>query len=1386
MFCGSYLEDGVRKPYIDSDGRPFSTLKGYICPQNSKCLTVENPYSGTVSFDNFLQSLEMVFVIMSFNTFTDIMYDIVQTEYLAASLFFIVGSLALGLWLANLFIAVIVTSFKETREEEGKVETGDPARRARAAFAISNVHIVHLCRTKIGRGYYYCRELPLFFIFVDLVIQCTISSEATEKDIQSSYNYQLFLTSILGLEIVLRFVLYLPRVKLFFSSPMNCMDLTLAVATGIILIPHIYAQKILYAWLSIFQIARFYRVVIAIGFVRDLWARVVSDFRPIASLTVFYYLVTFLTSLLACVLLRGIIPMNGDDGVNFFAFQSLSNAFIGLYVVSTTENWTELMYIAIESADTNFSRACIAAFFIGWFILSNYVVLNIFIAIISENLDISPDGKRREQIKAFIVDLINERKDHNVFHDTRDLLAEKLGFKKKTKIFIANTLHMVERDKLGNFLKSLEDDTKEEEDDFKAPGSLFRDIIDLPFLPIKSFLAKRKQKQLDNPFHDSNEIKEYDSEQHVNNDDIVSGLIQAKKQLQESRLAYLKEHPRYNKSCNMFKPDNPLRVFCQSIVASSYGTRIEGKNPSPIVWYLFSMFMLLATIALVTIATIATPLYYQKMTMENSGLNGVIITDIVFVLLFTVEAGIKVIADGLYNTPNAFLRSVWGSIDSIVLISLWINMIQEMRNRTTAARLIRAFKALRALRLLSFSSKAQELFHNVLIVGVSKLFTATVVAVGLLFPFSVWGLNIFRGRLYECTDGDLEGSLTKCVGEFINVPFNWNVLSPRVVTSEYYDFNTFGHSFRILFEIISLEGWVDVLQSVMNIPPGGFSAPYYYADQFNAVFVMFYNLISTVFILTLFLSVIIQNYSVIRGSAFMTTDQKNWYELERTLKQIRPAKRPSDIVEGSFRWKVYQLVIEPSSWLSLASTANLWILVLFFCIDFYPSSISYQRGCEYASLFFTFVYLNFVFLKLYALGIGKFFRRRWDVFGFIVTSCAFGMGIVTSVFIDPRSFIVFNNVQKVFSAGMLILLIPRSRRLDQLVKTVEASASNVGNLLIVWAILYLAYGIAFNQVFGLTRIGPNGSTFVNFRTVPRSLVLLFRMSCGEGWNQIMSDYVVEYPYCYVSNNNSGSDCGSSVYGLFLFISWNVISMYIFANMFVSLIYENFSYVSRRADGKINRDEIRKFKNTWFEFDPSSTGYIPTSKLHDLLGKLDGYFSLRIHEGNWKVRSILVNSMAETANKYVVDIDALNKELRNYPVREHLEKRDIYERFCKHALLMADPVKGINFNQLLLQFPFYKDFKYSESLKLHDYIRYREIERRVIALVQQARYEGTILMVQSIVKYRNMKRLGVTNWGEWTTDSWKHHNDESTEVEAEFGSPDSANKLLPTITVQEMD
>jgi archaellum biogenesis protein FlaJ (TadC family) len=106
-------------------------------------------------------------------------------------------------------------------------------------------------------------------------------------------------------------------------------------------------------------------------------------------------MITFLTAILACQLVRGDIPTVDNFGNQYeMSFRTIWNSFLGMYQILSSENWTQVLYAATEF-QTQYHVAWISAtFFIAWFIVANSnipfgsntdriaVVLSMFIAII--------------------------------------------------------------------------------------------------------------------------------------------------------------------------------------------------------------------------------------------------------------------------------------------------------------------------------------------------------------------------------------------------------------------------------------------------------------------------------------------------------------------------------------------------------------------------------------------------------------------------------------------------------------------------------------------------------------------------------------------------------------------------------------------------------------------------------------------------------------------------------------------------------------------------------------------------------------------------------------------------------------------------------------------
>ena len=266
QFCGGWLDEttGDAMPWLTADGG-FSegSAKGYLCPQGSRCVEGGNPYNGTVSFDNILQSLELVFVIMSSNTFSDLLYYLTQSDALIAALFFAFGIVIMSLWLINLLIAVITSSFQVIREESKTSAFTAEERNDNLEPEDHPLKRVNPLKKL------YKKSNPFWIAIIVYGLVCQ-----TLRTANMSHAHQTFVdTSETAVTIALLFEIIIRLAvdwRFFFYKPRNVVDFFLAIITTIIQIPKIHDSGQPYAWLTLFQILRIYRVVLAVPLTRDL------------------------------------------------------------------------------------------------------------------------------------------------------------------------------------------------------------------------------------------------------------------------------------------------------------------------------------------------------------------------------------------------------------------------------------------------------------------------------------------------------------------------------------------------------------------------------------------------------------------------------------------------------------------------------------------------------------------------------------------------------------------------------------------------------------------------------------------------------------------------------------------------------------------------------------------------------------------------------------------------------------------------------------------------------------------------------------------------------------------------------------------------------------
>ncbi|EMR70685.1 putative ion transporter protein [Eutypa lata UCREL1] len=962
-FCGGHLDNQtgeplpwVRSPFPDS----FEVLepgtddaKGFLCPRGSVCLEQESPNNGTVNFDDIVHSLELVFVIMSANTWSDLMYSTTKSDFLPAALFYGAGIMIMMLWLTNLMIAVITSSFQVIREES-KASAFTSAQEA-----INLEENERLLRTsKIQRIYDKTWLVWVLIIAFDLLCQSLRSHDMPPLRANIIFATEIVVTILLDFEIII---------------------------------------------------------------------------SGIGNLIVFVFLITYIMAIFAVQLFRGEIPLYDDDGELIkISFYNMFNSFIGMYQILSSENWTSILYDVTSyttALDTSWYGA---AFLIGWFTLSWFIIVNMFIAVIQENFDVSEDEKRLEQVKAFL-----QRKELGSHATSTLALSEIFSFGRSRK----------KKDPLDYGPATME--------------MLLKDAV------VREFLDDTLDPLQEDPSRSQSSLHGGKSAVKMNFVSSAWGKVRNTFSSKEPNPFYT--NLRFDMPNDTLDPRQMARQVVTAAAARQYWQLHEFQPSNWFVWI-----------------------------------------DTSFAILFSVEAVIKIVADGLFFTPNAYYRSSWGIIDGVVLISLWINVITILSSNGAVSRAV---------------------------VAGWKIVSAAFVSLSLLIPFAIYATTLFNGQFVLCNDDSIT-FLNECFGEFESSPFNpdWPLLAPRVAANPFYDFDDFGSSLFILFQIVSQEGWVDVSFSAQAITGRG-TQPRDFTAIGNAMFFVVFNLLGTVFVLTLFISVFMRNYTEQTGVAFLTADQRSWLELRKLLRQISPSR--TSYHETGKKWKkwCHKRAIEKRGKWYTAITTVLVLHLIFLMLEYYPEPEWWTNTRNVIFLLFTFIYIANIGIRIAGFGWKRFRKSSWDVYSLFAVAGAFTTSVML---ISKRDVETFAQLHKFFLVAIVLLLIPRNDALDQLFKTAAASLSTIINLLATWLVFFLVFAIALTQTFSLTRFGPNEDSNVNFRTVPNALILLFRMSVGEGWNELMEDYAtIAPPLCVEDPDFFETDCGSTSWARTLFIAWNL-------------------------------------------------------------------------------------------------------------------------------------------------------------------------------------------------------------------------------------------------------
>ncbi|XP_037832720.1 voltage-dependent L-type calcium channel subunit alpha-1D isoform X17 [Kryptolebias marmoratus] len=274
--------------------------------------------------------------------------------------------------------------------------------------------------------------------------------------------------------------------------------------------------------------------------------------------------------------------------------------------------------------------------------------------------------------------------------------------------------------------------------------------------------------------------------------------------------------------------NNPIRRACISLVE----------------WKPFDIFILLSIFANCVALAIYIPFPGDDSNSTNQELETV---EYAFLIIFTIETFLKIIAYGLVMHQNSYVRNGWNMLDFVIVIVGLFSVVLEMITKDADSggqsggkpggfdvKALRAFRVLRPLRLVSGVPSLQVVLNSIIKAMVPLLHIALLVLFVIII-YAIIGLELFIGKMHatcfviktgalveeEPAPCAVSGHGRRCLLNGTVCREGWQGPNNGIT-----NFDNFLFAMLTVFQCITMEGWTDVLYWMNDAM--GFELPWVY------------------------------------------------------------------------------------------------------------------------------------------------------------------------------------------------------------------------------------------------------------------------------------------------------------------------------------------------------------------------------------------------------------------------------------------------------------------------------------------------------------------------------------------------------------------------------
>lgn len=1315
------------------DPRSYGSDTWSVEAGTMRCLPNGNPNGGWSSFDNVGVAIAWIFASITLEGWVDSMYAVGSTWssknvwiYCIVWTYYLMMIVLCNFVLINLFLAVVADEYTAQEISEKEVRD-DKIEEVKQSYLTDGYEIDYDLqaaeREKKARGneevlpepwgpgwvriFYNIatnnkfNSIITFIIVINTVIMGLERYPEDPTIVAFSEITNYIFTAIFFLEMVIKLIGLHPRG--YVQDSFNVFDgVVVMISLVELLLAALGSGGGGLAVLRSFRLVRVFKLARSWKDLQKLLTTIANSLVDVMSAAMLMVLVMFIFCLLGMQFFGGQwtpdafgggcsidnstgtpgIGCEGDD-VPRANFDDFGWAFVTVFQVLTGENWNDLLWAGIAAGHYSAGTAVIAViYFVLLNIIGNYVIMNIFLAILLAGFDAPDDDDEEEDVKPKGdikgAKVLPQEKYEMKVEESEEAAQEGDVHKKRKMIgqrSVAGEIH---------------DDTTEPIPSDEAEPELVLAGRSLCCLGPKNPLRKKIFALIAHPWFD----------QFILGCIIISSAFLAMDEPWVSVCAcYGYDGTKAIEPLYEIPTCTEERSFAKMFPSGPAGSSLPGNSLG---YYQF----------LVISDVIVTIIFVFEMVFKIIGLGfiGWDKTEIRIGKFYLCIPGFGG-KDGKYT----YLRNPWNVLDFVIVIVAVISIFtgplavgycssKKAGGVLKALRSLRAMRALRPLRVIR-RYPGLKLVVNSIFKALPQILNVAMVAALIFLIFAIVGVQFFKGTMAACNDGDIE-NMVECVGFFTIAGGDCGMLPtaaeqdqclangdagslfPRVWESTPVNFDNVGNALVSIYEITSGEMWPDIMYNTIDgVQPTSkycngikdaltteqkafwLSSTTYsqanYEDTYSkctpstplecnwgystypcalgmtenynrawpSVYYFLVQVVGAMIMINVFCGVIIDKYNEMKeeseGSALLTNDQKLWVEAMKLAMAGHAVKgwpRPNSgflCIPKKPRLAFYNFCMLPG--FDAFIMGCILLNTVFMGMRHADMGQFLLDFLYYGNLIFGIIFTIEAIIKIIGLGVG-YFGDNWNRFDFILVLLSwigllFNLGSLASLF-------------RVLRVARMVRLLRKNKGLMDLFSTILASIPAMFNVILLLMLFMFIFACVAMNLFANVKHGENLSGDANFMTFFMAFNTMWRMSTGESFNGVMHDTRITPPICSYKEGGMVDpkigNCGIDQTPQAFFILMFTVLNYVFLNMIMAIVLDNFGDTQALAHCKFEPEHLEDFTDAWAKLDPRGSGFIRAADLEVVLMDVEYPLGLK----NIPMEHLHESSLRKYKNRYI--------------------------------------------------------------------------------------------------------------------------------------------------------